>query len=87
LSEYADVSLGQFKIPISWEGYQSSSKLLFPERALSSRAFGDQRDIGLRVEKIGPIYYYAGLFNGTGLNRRDNNDKRCAASRRVPLNG
>jgi hypothetical protein len=77
-----DVSIGQFKIPMSWEGYNSSSKLLFPERALVSREFGDARDIGLRLEKkIGPLYYYAGLFNGTRLNRRDNNDQKDAALR------
>jgi hypothetical protein len=82
LTEYADVSIGQFKIPLSWEGYNSSSKILFPERALSSRTFGDARDIGLRVEKkLGPVYYYAGLFNGTGLNRRDDNDQKDAALR------
>ena len=34
LSDYADVSIGQFKIPISYEGYNSASKLIFPERAL-----------------------------------------------------
>lgn len=82
ISEYADVSLGQFKIPLSWEGYNSSSKLLFPERALSSRAFGDARDIGLRVEKkIGPVHYFAGLYNGEGLNRRDSNDQKDATLR------
>jgi hypothetical protein len=82
LSEYADVSLGQLKLPLSWEGYNSSSSLLFPERALSSREYGDQRDIGLRVEKkLGPVYYQAGLFNGTGPNRADDDDQKDAALR------
>src|SRR6185436_73635 len=37
ITEYADVSIGQFKIPLSLEGYGSASKLIFPERALISR--------------------------------------------------
>lgn len=35
-SSVADVSVGQFKIPISWEGYNSASKIILPERAASS---------------------------------------------------
>jgi hypothetical protein len=82
LGEYADVSLGQLKIPLSWEGYNSSVRLLFPERALAAREFGDRRDIGLRVEKkLGPVYYHAGVFNGTGPNRPDDNNQKDAALR------
>jgi hypothetical protein len=83
ISDYADVSLGQFKTPISLEGYNSSSKTIFPERSRSSRAFGDRRDIGLRVEKkLGDyFYYYAGLFNGSGLNRTDVDHEKDAALR------
>ena len=82
ITEYTDVSFGQMKNPLSWEGYNSASKLLFPERALASRAFGDERDIGIRFEKrIGPVYYFAGLYNGEGLNRRDSNDQKDATLR------
>ena len=83
MSDYADVSLGQFKTPISLEGYNSSSKTIFPERSLSSRRFGDRRDVGLRIEKkIGDyFYYYAGLFNGSGLNRTDVDHEKDAALR------
>jgi hypothetical protein len=74
MSDYADLSVGQFKIPVSLEGYGSSSKILFPERALVSRAYGDRRDIGLRIEKkLGDYFGYTlGFFNGTGQNRLDN---------------
>ena len=48
---YVEASVGQFKIPVSWEGYNSSSKLLFAERAPVSRAFGDKRDLGIRLAK------------------------------------
>src|SRR6478735_9677205 len=37
MSDYADVTVGQFKIPVSYEGYNSASKLLFPERSVVSR--------------------------------------------------
>ena len=83
MSEYADVSVGQFKIPISLEGYGGSSKVIFPERAIVSRRFGDQRDLGIRIEKkLGKqFYYYAGLFNGEGQNRLDGNAQKDAALR------
>lgn len=79
-SRYVDVSAGQFKIPVSWEGYNSSSKLLFPERALVSREFGDKRDVGLRLSKTFKSFgYSAGVFNGAGQNSLDtNNDKDLA---------
>jgi len=81
-SQYADVTAGQFKIPVSWEGYNSSSKLLFNERAVVSHTFGDKRDIGVKVTKKFPTWsYYAGVFNGAGLNHRDNNDGKDLAVR------
>lgn len=78
LSDYADVSLGQFKIPVSLEGYGSSSRILFPERSRVSRAFGDRRDIGVRIEKkLGDFfYYYAGIFSGAGQNRMDDDNEK-----------
>lgn len=82
LTSYADVTVGQFKIPLSLEGYNSSSKLIFPERALVAKKYGDRRDIGLKIDKkIGPIYYYLGLFNGSGQNRLDTNDQKDLAAR------
>ena len=81
-SEYVDASLGQFKIPVSWEGYNSSSKLLFAERALVSKQFGDKRDIGLRLAKTTKFYgYSAGLFNGNSSNRLDNDKAKDGALR------
>ncbi len=65
LSDYAEVTAGQFKIPVSLEGSGGSSKILFPERALVSRWFGDKRDIGVKVEKKFDYFYYnLGLYNG-----------------------
>jgi hypothetical protein len=74
LTKYADVSIGQMKIPVSWEGYNSSAKLLFPERALSSKTYGDIRDMGLRITKTFKKFgYSAGIWNGTIANNLDNN--------------
>lgn len=82
LTKHVDVSLGQFKIPVSWEGYNSSGKLLFPERAITSRTFGDIRDIGLRLTKTYKKWMYsAGVFNGTGANALDNNNGKDVALR------
>jgi hypothetical protein len=82
LTPYADVSLGQFKIPVSWEGYNSSSRLIMPERAFVSSQFGDRRDLGLRIAKTFPKWgYSAGVFNGTGLNNLDNNNQKDVALR------
>jgi len=82
ISKYADASIGQFKIPVSWEGYNSSSKIILPERALVSSAFGDKRDLGLRIAKTFPKWGYSfGLFNGAGLNNLDDNDQKDIALR------
>jgi hypothetical protein len=81
-SDYADVSVGQFKIPLSYEGFNSSSKLIFPERALVSRKYGDRRDMGLKIEKKLDMFGYAfGLFNGEGQNKLDSNDQKDLALR------
>jgi hypothetical protein len=77
LNDYAEVSLGQFKIPVSWEGFNSSSKLTMPERALVARTYGDRRDLGLRAEKkFDSFGYVAGVYNGEGLNRLDSNNQK-----------
>jgi hypothetical protein len=83
MSDYADVTVGQFKIPVSYEGYNSASKLLFPERAVVSRAYGDARDVGIKVEKkLGKHFYYqAAVFNGEGLNKIDSNTQKDIAGR------
>jgi hypothetical protein len=76
-SSIADVSLGQFKIPVSWEGFNSSAKLLMPERAFTSNLLGDKRDLGLRIEKtFEKVGYVAGIYNGNALNNFDNNPQK-----------
>ncbi len=87
---YVEASLGQFKIPVSWEGYNSSSKLLFAERAPVSRAFGDKRDLGIRLaKKFERFGYMAGVYNGAALNNLDDDNAKDAALRleAYPLDG
>ena len=82
MSDYADVSVGQFKIPVSYEGYNSAAKLIFPERSIVSRRFGDQRDLGIKVDKkIGNFYYQVAVFNGEGQNKLDSNAQKDGAVR------
>lgn len=82
LSKWVDVSIGQFKIPVSWEGYNSSAKIIMPERAIISNKFGDKRDLGMRFAKTFPKWgYSAGIFNGSGLNAFDNNTQKDVALR------
>lgn len=90
LSDNADVSIGQFKIAVSWEGYNSSGKIIMPERAPISVAFGDKRELGMKVaksfEKLG---YHAAIYNGSGTNTFDTNVQKDVALRleAYPIDG
>ena len=89
----ANIQFGQFKIPVSHEGLQSSAALDTVERALflTDRArgggLGDARDIG--VMAFGPlsdqIDYQLGIFNGAGESQNDvdQNEQKTAAGRFV----
>jgi hypothetical protein len=73
------------KIPLTMEGFNSSGKLDFAERAIVTRTFGDQRDIGLMVlsDKVPFVEYEVGLFNGTGKNVYDNSPRKIGVLRAV----
>lgn len=87
------VDIGQYKIPLSQEGLQSSSALDTVDRALfmSDRArgggLGDIRDIGVMfsggVTKNAD--YQIGFFNGVGENQNDTdrNDQKAVIGRFV----
>lgn len=82
MSEYADVSMGQFKIPVSYDAFSSVGKLLFPERSTVARRLGERRDIGIKAEKkFKHFSYVAALMNGEGQNRLDTNDQKDLALR------
>jgi phosphate-selective porin len=88
----ANINAGQFKVPLSLEGLQSSGQL-DTERALfaSDRArggtFGDVRDVGIML--YGPLSkevdYQIGVFNGSGESQNDvdKNDQKAVAGRLV----
>lgn len=81
------VTIGQFKIPFSTESYTSDNLLQFVERStvVNSLAPGrdnssNGRDIGiqfagktLRYKGVDRIEYFGGVFNGAGINVKDDN--------------
>ena len=88
-----NINIGQFKVPLSLEGLQSSVGLDTVERALfvSDRArggaFGDIRDLGVMAYgALTPrVDYQIGFFNGSGENQNDvdKNDQKAVAGRLV----
>jgi phosphate-selective porin len=91
--KHANFQFGQFKIPLSQEGLQSTAALDTIDRALfmSDRSrggtFGDTRELGAMV--YGPLGkqfdYQAGVFNGAGetLNDVDTNNEKAFVGRFV----
>jgi hypothetical protein len=77
-SKFADVSNGQFKIPVSWEDLNSSAKIILPERAFVSNFFGDKRDIGV------PVRLPANCKEGMAALDKAFGGTLCIRSRRVP---
>lgn len=85
------LTAGQFKVPISREGLESSAALDTVERALfiSDRArggaYGDIRDVGLAVRRsIADRYDFTfGIYNGTGesQNETDRNERKAIGGR------
>jgi phosphate-selective porin len=88
-----NINVGQFKMPLSLEGLQSSAALDTVERTLfaADRArggnLGDIRDLGIMA--YGPLNsevdYQVGFFNGGGENQNDvdKNDQKAVAGRLV----
>ena len=61
------IRAGQYKKPFSRQQLTSSSKLAMVDRALTDKAFGAGRDIGVMLHNKNAAFEYAvGLFNGTG---------------------
>jgi hypothetical protein len=78
----ADIQMGQFKTPIALEGFNSTSKLYFPERSIVSRNFGDKRDIGASIiQRKDTFLYTLGYFNGGNLNELDKDNTKDVTGR------
>lgn len=78
------VKLGQYKIPLTEEGFRSSALIDTIERSFIARTFSDKRDIGLMGEgKWKYLDYQIGVFNGDEANRFDSNDQKDFVARFV----
>lgn len=66
------VKVGQFLTPFSREFLVPPFRLLFPDFSPSNISFRDNRDIGAMLFGMplgGHLEYYAGVFNGNGINQ------------------
>jgi uncharacterized coiled-coil protein SlyX len=87
------IDVGQYKLPLSLEGLQSSASIETVERAMfiadrgRGGSYGDIRDFGVMIS--GPITkhldYQLGVFNGSGENHNDvdKNDQKAVIGRVV----
>jgi len=70
LSKDVLLRMGQWKRPFSRQQITSSGRLETPDRAITDKAFGAGRDIGIaignRYEKSPDLEWIVGVFNGTG---------------------
>jgi len=77
ITDVVELSIGQFKNQVSWDGFNSAAKIILPERAFIANLVGGQRDIGLRLDKTFPKFMYSiGFFNGAGQNNLDGNNQK-----------
>ena len=93
--KWARVTVGQFKIPFSQESLVSSRDLIPIERSLVVNSLVPGRDNGSNGRDIGaqvggtffhrggmPLLDYAvGIFNGAGINKRDDNHRKDGSAR------
>ncbi|MBN1272560.1 MAG: hypothetical protein JXB26_09850 [Candidatus Aminicenantes bacterium] len=90
-ASYAKMTVGQYKIPFSLENLTSSHSLDTISRSLTVESLCPGRDIGAKGRDIGIMFsgrhslfeYFLGIFNGTGINNLDNNEKKDFAGRLV----
>ena len=78
---YANVRVGQFKVPLSRQELVSDYNVAMTARSIASDFFTPNRDRGLMFYGGTPtnkIQYKIGAFNGTGLGQGANLDKSLA---------
>lgn len=79
-----EVLVGQFKAPTTAEGLDSSTDLLFPERSLVARTFGDRREIGAMATYSLPLMKISAMVsNGQGPAAADTTDNSKDISLRI----
>jgi len=71
-------TIGQSKTPLSVEFIRSSTVLELPERSMAVDSLSPNRDVGVKLEwnTAGALALQGGVFNGDGINRAANRDKR-----------
>ncbi|MGH7546568.1 MAG: porin [Gemmatimonadales bacterium] len=71
-------TIGQSKTPLSVEFISSSTVIELPERSVAVDSLPPSRDIGVKVEwnTAGTVALQGGVFDGDGINRAANRDKR-----------
>src|SRR3989442_9697215 len=71
-------TIGQSKTPLSDEVIRSSALLELPERSMAVDSLSPNRDVGIKLEwnTAGSVALQGGVFNGDGINRAANRDKR-----------
>jgi Phosphate-selective porin O and P len=71
-------TIGQSKTPLSVEFIRSSTILELPERSMAVDSLSPNRDVGVKLEwnSAGTVALQGGVFNGDGINRAANRDKR-----------
>lgn len=57
-----DAQVGQFKTPSDYEGLIPSANLLFPERSLSGRTYGDRRELGAMLSYRTPLWKLSSML-------------------------
>lgn len=72
-----ELTLGQFKLPTTAESMQSTTELLFAERSLLTRTYGERRDPGAMLTyKYESIKASMAMSNGQGPNVDEKNDRK-----------
>lgn len=72
-----ELTLGQFKLPTTAESMQSTSELLFAERSLLTRTYGERRDPGAMLSyKYEKVKASMAMSNGQGPNVDEKNDRK-----------
>lgn len=88
---YVQLILGQFKVPFSLENLTSSGELDTINRSQTVRNLCPGQDIGAKGRDIGLVVsgdyawlkWTLGVFNGSGINTRDLNEKKDLVGRVV----
>ena len=85
-AEGLSISLGQFKIPFSTDNLRSGASIDFINRPLMTSVAPGLRDVGFmatyKLSSI-PVELRAGLFNGSGQNKKENDNTLNYSSRVV----